>query len=217
MSRLLIDLDGGIHSQDDLQRKFKGTIVYGARSETEESRPLYIKEISGGVVYSYEGWKDHYTSSNTNEFCIDHSRPSPGIYNYLHSKRPIKVEYIPERQWKVGWCQENIAVKHVRDVHVNIWNMPLASVKDIYVPWYPTIPEAIELLKAYKFRHLAINSSVSILRANTSNKGFKIIVLKNFIPFMTISNGMLFRIPPVDSMLVKDYKEYGSKILEHTK
>ena len=217
MSRLLADLDGGIHSQDDLQRKFKGTIIYGAPSVNDAPRPLYIRDISGDSVYCYEGWKDSYQTSHVFEFCLDQSRPMPGIYNYLHAKRPVKVEYIPERQWKVGWCQENIVVKHVRDVNVNIWNMPLSSTKDIYVPWYPSIPEAIELLKAQKFRHLAINSSVSILRANTNNKGFKIIVLKNFIPFMTISNGMLFRIPPVDSMLVKDYKEYGSKILEFVK
>lgn len=199
------DLDGGIHTDEDFHRKFKSTIVYARPNKlTEEPCPIFIRHVEDDRVFYQTGWNSSTYEAYTSDFDILSLRPRSGIYNHVESNRPFHVQQIPARQWRIGWCEENISVCSVKQQAFSPYNVNLEGLKCFFEPVYPSIPDAVKLLINGSHKHVAINSSVSILKGNS-----RFVVLKDFIPFMTISNGMFFKVPPSDQILKKDYQLYA--------
>lgn len=206
-------IDGGVHSFDDLRKRYQGTVVYGCIAD-QDAKPYYIKEIDGSTLYLWNNQNDGNQSVKADKFFLIQDRPHEGIYNFRAKKRPYRVVADPKRQWKWGWNLENRWVHTITGIaldpiNVDATNQDLSDRKDFYEPWYPPLTDAIDMLDAGLYKHLAINNSISIMK-----KGPKLTVLKNFVPFLAFVNGVCFKIPPLDALLIKDYREYAN-LLKH--
>jgi len=203
----LIDLDNGSNSISDLLKKFQNTVV--ELNHGDSFIPVFVENIDGHNVLGRVNWKlsGQYNSELT--ACeIRGDRPAAGIYNLsgvmgVTTQRPIKLVYTGNRQWARGVCQQNVVLSDIKEKYYDISNIELAQYTKLYNPVYPSVEEALTELKAKKYKHVALSPNITLMRGNN-----RFVFLRNFIPFLTCSNGMVFKIPPLNDLFKKDCDYY---------
>jgi hypothetical protein len=190
---ILSNLDGGIHSVEDLRRKFTHTWVY-ARPNLDVPATCYISEMFDNVVigifYQDSRWIDF--QCQITEFDLIRPRPEIGVYNL--ATRPALLEQSFTRQWKVGLCQDNMTLRSMNGMSI----LENEQIPFLYEPKYPTLSEALTLIKKGDKKHIAISNKYSIRQGISRS-----VLLYLFKPILVFNMGFTFPINDKVDMLSK--------------
>jgi len=210
---LLHNLDGGIHNSDDLNQKFANTYVYGQIKDlSEKDEVLYIRYIHGlnNVEVRRLNHENHLITSVV-DFDLKLDRPKPTLFTYNipnRMPRPLRLSWLPRRQWRRGVCDENCAFEDVKGMWYDVDSIAkgtFSRLEEAFNPTFLSMKEAIDMLMEKKAKHLPISNKVSIMRGKS-----RLIMLRNFVPFLAYANGMSFAVSPVDQFLKEESEKYST-------
>lgn len=208
----LPDIEPNTHSPQDWHKRLSSSYIYGHNGLVSTPKVLHIKaisEISGTSEQDYEAALVVYKDAEGNtQQCpasrlhVEAFRPEPGIYNL--QQFPVSVTHLPFRQWHFGCTSESISIKRLSGQH---WNLATHLYENLFNPTYPTLGDAVELLKAKKKKHIAVSPYVSLLASGAKTDRF--VILYKFVPIASINNGMWFPSPaarPLEKIAL-EYKD----------
>lgn len=200
----LDSVDNGAHNPVDLGKKFVGTIVYGAKDANSPLKAFYIKNISAnGNMYIIEEYNKISHEVSITRFQLELEKPPLGLIN--GDARVWRVSYFPERQWKRGWCNENTIVENINGDQMPPTKISLDTATKMFTPVYSSFEQAVTDVMTFKRKHLAINQSISVMRGKN-----RLLLLRNFIPFLSIHPGMFMEISPANVGLKKECDYYAA-------
>lgn len=209
---ILQEFEGGIHTSDDLHKKFNHTIVYARPQPEEKSRPVYIKAIEGGKVYYSDDWGGQLANANWHIFELLECRPKTGIYNLVFNRgpkvlqRPVRVLRFPYRQWRFGINVDNLHIVSVNNRYYHVFeDIPTPSYQNLFEPTYPTFEEALGKILNHEVKHIAINSKISIMLGRN-----RILMFKNFVPFLAYQSGIPFAVNEIHPFVKDEHEKYAN-------
>lgn len=195
----LHEIESGHHTPHDWSKRLSSSYIYGTvNGVVNTPEVLYVRaigEVQGTNLNAFKSTEiyvrtkhthgDH-VSARLSDLDVISFKPDPGIYN-VRNKYPISLTHTTYRQWHFGCTNETI-----RLVRLSGQAIPqhYVDLEFCFNPVYPTIGNAIELLKTKERKHVAISPKVSILASGKSIDRF--VLLYNFLPLATINNGMWF-------------------------
>lgn len=207
----LCNLDGGIHTSEDLNKKLCGSYILGRPEHFANNIPIWIHSIGGdGLVYwkpaNKAGANQNTSTEPLNSFWVEMLRPFVGIYNVGY--RPLQYLQFPKRQWRVGYNPENSVLKDVKGNFIPI-ESSVNNLDSLLTPspTYPTLDAALKMLREKKVKHIAINSSITIMQGKERQ-----IFFKNFVPFMIKKGAFVFKSPVTSHGLEAEFNEYKTLI-----
>lgn len=193
----LKDIEPGAHSTYDWNKRLCGSYIYGTITGiVDEPSVIWIKSISEFDETNINAYNNSEVSwkivgaanpriSELNRLFVISFKPDVGVYNL--SKFPIHVFHLPYRQWHFGVTSESLMMKRLSGQN---WNFAYESLLPCFNPWYPTLADAVGMLKDGERKHIAVSNKVSLLTSGVKKDRF--LLLYQFIPIATINNGMWF-------------------------
>jgi len=213
---LLPNIEPNTHSPNDWNKRLSNSYVYASVDNGATNKVVFVKavsEILGTSLEDYQNatviYKDHQTQAqqcNASKFGVESFRPEVGIYNL--DKFPVFITHLPFRQWHFGCTSESIAIKRLSGIG---WNVSMREYEYLFNPEYPTLGDAVDLLKGKKKKHIALSPYVSLLASGTKVDRF--VLLYKFVPMASINSGMWFP-SPSGLALEKVALEYKDVIME---
>lgn len=202
----LKDLDGGVHVIEDIAKKLRNSYLY-ASIDGATAKVVGIRDIGPHSIWLYDddGLNSNYYEHKLDKFDVISFRPMPGLYNFPHMKRPLMLSNLPQRQWRIGWCRDNTVLSSVKGQQYTVEHFRPKDLMCCYEPVYPTLEEAVVMLKGGGHGvHIAISNTISVLRNGVN----KYTLLKNFTPFLVWNNKMVFKVKNCSDLLLKDFNAY---------
>lgn len=198
-----LKLDGGIWNYEDIHKKFNKCVVLVEINNEECTR--YFTGLGSDHVQVRSDYNSDDITIHRSKIKLVEERPETGLINSSEYKRPFLYEYSPARQWRRGVCEDNSIIRDVLGQPWPTYKFNVPSFMEFFRPKYPSIEQAVKELLEKKRKHYALDSSISILRGNK-----RLVLLKRFIPFLSINNGMFFKIPSSTELLQRetDYYEH---------
>lgn len=193
---LLSEIERGTHTVQDWCKRLVNSYVYGT-IEGISNKPsvIYIKAMGDWNEASEEAfrlsemyYKFPEGSTQVTKVCflnVIAFRPDPGVYNI--ERFPVLASHLPHRQWHFGTTSDSFAIRRLSGEN---WAFGFDSLESCFNPVYPTVGDAIDMLKAKEKRHVAISNKVSLLASGA--KLDRVMLLYRFTPIATIHSGMWF-------------------------
>lgn len=213
----LKDIEPGAHSTHDWNKRLCGSYIYGYLDGIFDTPSvIWIKAITeyedtsqaafenAELYWKIVGDGQPRCCSLSRLFVLSF-KPDVGVYNL--SKFPIHVSHLPYRQWHFGVTNESLVMRRLNGQN---WNFSFESLLPCFNPWYPTLSDAVEMLKEGERKHVAISNRVSILTSGVKKDRF--LLLYQFVPIASINNGMWFP-SAVGKPFEKVAMEYKDRLL----
>lgn len=198
-------LDGGIWNYEDIHKKFNKCIVLAQiiNGETKTECPMLFTGIGADGVQLRSTFQSPDMLFSKFVAKLVAERPQAGLINSSIFRRPFLYEYSPARQWRRGVCEDNSIIRDVLGQSYSIFKFEVPHWEDFFKPTYPKVEVAVKELLEKKRKHYALDNTISILRGNK-----RLVLLKKFIPFLSINNGMFFKIPSSANILKRETEYY---------
>lgn len=194
----LFDIEPNTHTPEDWNKRLGGSYILGSvPGLIHKVETLYIRQIqalqnvtrasyqTAVIIFRTTTNPQLNVNATLDDLDVVAFKPEKGVYNLEHW--PVLVTHLPFRQWHFGATSESINIQRLSGEPIALNN---AVAQSIFQPIYPTIGDAIALLKSGKKKHVAVSQNVSFLMSGVQKD--RLLLMYNFIPIATINNGMWF-------------------------